>query len=216
MPGWLRWPITGNRKINRTFFWLRTKTPPAIGFLWKHAAIIAFLITILSLWLTILQIRQAEPALLNVTESVNKEIGVISITFENIAKHKETGIINFFQLEVNDFKPVKQYPSLKPGSSRTVEFPITVAWRNITVIRSLTNPQISIPLNRFYSTPETSLSYRITCDNCYSQGIIRRLPAYEEIVRYERDFMFTMEGSETGPKFVNFSLQAYSWNVLPP
>lgn len=179
-------------------------------------AVVGFILTIVSVWFSIIQIWQAEPAVLNVTQTINKETGMISIRFENIAKHKESGIINFYQLETNDFKPFKQYPSLKPGKSRIEEFPITTVLKNLTITRSSTNPQVSIQINKFYLALGTSLSYRISCDNCYSQGIVKRWPDYEEMGKYERDFAFSLRRTEKGFEIINVSLPAYSWALISP
>ena len=56
----------------------------------------------------------------------------------------------------------------------------------------------------YFITENTSISYKITCDNCYSQGIIRRIPEWQAIEG----------GFSIGPNnTISGSVPIYSWTT---
>ncbi|MFW6029754.1 MAG: hypothetical protein ACOCRO_05815 [Halanaerobiales bacterium] len=68
----------------------------------------------------------------------------------------------------------------------------------------LLNKTTRIPAGKIYYVMEkTSISYKITCDNCKNQGIIKRIPPLSEIT------ISTILNKKKGIK--EFSIPIYSW-----
>ena len=158
---------------------------------------------------------QIEYPNLNVTHQIDEENGILKITLENTASKKETGTINFYRLEVSDSKPHLQKPSLKPGENMTLNLAIEIDEKNYTIysekveyplLASFKIPESTVH-KLYFITEDTSISYKITCDNCYPQGIVRRIPDWGTIE----------SGFSIGPnKTISGLVPIYSWTTYTP
>lgn len=175
------------------------------------ALIVAIVGIGLAFWQLQLALYQIEYPNLNVTHQLDEENGRLKIFITNTATLKETGTINFYRLEVSDWKPHMQLESLKPGQNVTFELSVKVSSKNFTipqgpaewpVLSNFTLPYFQL----YFATEDASISYRITCDNCYSQGIIRRIPNWQEVQPH----------LTIGPNYtVRGSLPTYAWTIYP-
>jgi len=167
-----------------------------------------------------LALYQIEYPELNVTHQIDEEKGILNIFIKNTAKLKETGTINFYRLEISDSKPHLQLDSLKPGENTTLNISIKVDEKNYTLpsekgeLPLLTRfIKFRIPRYKLYFiTEKTSISYRITCDNCYPQGITKRIPEWQSIKGYE----FSIDENYSIRGFIpTYSWTTYSLKDLP-
>ena len=130
-------------------------------------------------------IYDMEHAELIVNHTIDEKNGRIYVTIRNNATMKETGKIYFYRLGVDDANPHMVFDSLKPGETKTLNLAINISKKNFTVDKKnstypvLLEFQITQISKLSFVTEKTSLSYKITCDNCYSQGIIKREPESE-------------------------------------
>jgi len=151
---------------------------------------------------------------LNVTHQIDEENGFLKITIENTASRKETGTINFYRLEVSDSKPHKQFGSLRQGENRSFWVPINVDEKNynVSVLESEypTLTAFEVPRILYMMTDNTSISYKITCDNCYAQGIVKRIPDWKTI---EMGVAISRTGSNYTASGI---LPIYSWTTYTP
>ena len=174
-------------------------------------SILSLLVAVVGIWYAVQQLNlalyQIEYPKLNVTHQIDEENGRLKIFIKNTALRKETGTINFYRLEISDSKPHMQLKSLKPGENITLDLSIKISEKNYTIHSEkgewplLTSFQI--PTHKLYFiTEKTSISYKLTCDNCYSQGIIKRIPDWQEI----------RSRISIGPNYtIRGSIPIYSW-----
>lgn len=172
----------------------------------------------IAIWQLNLTLYQTEYPDLNVTHQIDKEKGILKITIENEASRKEIGTINFYRLEVSDSKPHKQFESLKPGDNKSVWVPINVYEKDYNVsVLDTEYPAFTafelpgITQHKLYMmTDNTSISYKITCDNCYAQGVVKRIPNWSII---ETGFAISHTGSNYTASGI---LPIYSWVTYTP
>ncbi|MBN1761902.1 MAG: hypothetical protein JW878_02315 [Methanomicrobia archaeon] len=172
----------------------------------------------IAIWQLNLTLYQTEYPDLNITHQIDKENGFLKITLENTASRKETGTINFYRLEVSDSKPHLQLESLNPGDNTSFFAAISVdeKYYNVSDLESeyptLTAFELpGITRHKLYMiTENTSISYKITCDNCHPQGFVKRIPDWETI---ETGFAISRTGSNYT---VNGTLPIYSWVTYTP
>jgi len=180
--------------------------------------VVTVLCFLFAIWQLHLAFYQIEYPNLNVTHQIDEENGILKITIENTASKKETGTINFYRIEVSDSKPHKQLESLRPGDNRSFWVPINVdeKYYNVSVLESeyptLTAFEVpGITQHKLYlMTDNTSISYKITCDNCYAQGIVKRIPDWKTI---ETGFAISRTGSNYTASGI---LPIYSWTTYTP
>lgn len=193
---------------------------PKINIISLTISILSLIVAVVGIWYAIQQLNlalyQIEYPKLNVTHQIDEENGRLKIFIKNTASKKETGTINFYRLEISDSKPHMQLKSLKPGENITLDLSIKISEKNYT-IRSekgewplLTSFQI--PAHKLYFiTEKTSISYKITCDNCYPQGIIKRIPDWQEIIsRISIDANYTIRGSVPIYSWITYNLSDLS------
>ncbi len=148
----------------------------------KVIEIIGFFLTIFSIWYSF---YLSEQATLISNHTIDYENNKLIVSVKNKALFKETGNISFFRIEVSDSKPMMIVKSLKPNENFTFNLGINIGKKNVSVVSSFTpiypalfNCSLSA-YQLYYVTEETSISYRISCDNCPSQGIVRRIPDFQ-------------------------------------
>ncbi len=150
-------------------------------------------------WLT-------KPVTLNVTHFYNETAGRLYINVTNLHPLRETGSLYLYRIEISSNKPHMFFEQgLKPGESHL--FSLTAKKREAAVDADLGGPlygrDFTLPAVRTYFANEyASISYKVACDNCPSQGIIRRLPDFSVI-----DFTITL--SIEGVK--NVTIPVYEW-----
>lgn len=148
---------------------------------WKRIEIIALILALAGIFLAYYQIEYPK-LFVNQTITDNQDgTGRLKIYVENRAWFKPTGTINFFRLDINPNIPHIQVDSLNPGENITFDTDIRILKKNYSFSRkeapSGALSSYQIPAYKLYFVmEETSISYKITCDNCHSQGILRRIP----------------------------------------
>jgi len=172
---------------------------------------LGFIFTFIALGFTF---YEAEYPKLNVEHQIDEKNGTLNIFIENNAKLKKTGIINFYRLDISEITPYSQLDSLSPGQNHTFTLGINTDNINYNMSYRLRYDEGSIDYifpqyKLLYSLSEqNSISYKITCDNCFSQGIIKRIPDFQKI-----NGRFVLD-SDYIPQ--NSSLTKYSWVVYSP
>jgi|SRR3989344_5677021 len=151
----------------------------------KVGIIIALLGFAIALFAIGLSFYLSEDAKLIVWHELNETKGRLSIYVTNDAIFKETGIINLYRLEVNDAKPHMQVESLKPGETKEFGLEVNITEENIPIKNRDLSPgalaSVTFPYYKLYfaTDKDASISYKITCDNCKTQGTVRRIPAFD-------------------------------------
>jgi len=169
---------------------------------------IMLIITIVSIFLTYYQIEYPK-LIVNETIVDNGDgTGRLKIYVENNALIKATGTINFFRLDINPNIPHMQINSLKPGENITFDTEIRISEKNYSFQENDLPPfalsSYKIPVYKLYFiTEEISISYKISCDNCYPQGILRRVP---ELGSIQTSFLLDPLTGEMSGK-----LKIYDW-----
>lgn len=181
--------------------------------------IIGIVIAISSVWFSyhlstqesLERYKQLEPAVLNVTHWVNisdPQDKFLFINIKNVAKFKATGNLSIYRIETNPYRPAILLPSLNAGENTTIQLGINYSIATYPIefgeflfedwyVRNVTIPAYKL----YYITEHTSISYRIACDNCNSEGIVRRFPEFgtsEPIIRVSKTTM-------------QLALPIYSW-----
>ena len=127
----------------------------------------------------------AIPVTLEVKGTVNEIEGRWYINITNTHPLKETGKIYIYKLEINPDKPGMQLNrSLKPRESDLLSLTIKSKKENISFLQKIEPFSYSwtLPASEVYYVNEhVSISVRITCDTCSSQGVILRVPDFNEI-----------------------------------
>ncbi len=175
--------------------------------------IVGFVLAIFSIWYSYYLSENAE---LEVWHELNKSKGRLTVWVKNKAIFRETGTVNFYRLEISDSKPHLQINSIKPNETTKVELEVNITERNISLQkRNVTYPKLAgftLPYYKLYFATEkdASISYRINCDNCKSQGIIRRIPEYDIVEGWVSLMIinetFVAQGSIPIYRWVEFSL----------
>ncbi|MFZ3077328.1 MAG: hypothetical protein WA139_02640 [Candidatus Aenigmatarchaeota archaeon] len=171
----------------------------------RFIEIIGLILTIFSIWYSY---YLSESASLEVNQTIDTANNRLNIMVKNKAIFKETGNISFFRLEISDSKPFMITKSLKPDENFSYSLSINITGKNITIPPLKEKYPILVgcqfPYSKlYYATEEASISYKITCDNCFSQGIVRRIPDFQIVI-----FNFTLNPVN---KTCHGSLPIYSW-----
>lgn len=170
--------------------------------------VIGFVLAIFSIWYSY---YLSEPAKLEVNYTVDVINNRLLISVKNTAFFKETGNVSLFRLEVSDSKPHMIIKSLVPNESFKFDLSINITSKGITIPSSEpTYPSLvncTVPTYKLYfATEKSSISYKITCDNCFSQGVIRRIPDFQ---RTQIEIIFNPEN-----KTCSGTLPIYSWSQV--
>jgi len=141
---------------------------------------IGFILTIFSI---VLSFALAEAANIHSWYEINETSEKLTVFIKNDARFKETGVINFYRLEISDSKPHVQFKSLRPREELNYTFQIKIS--NISLEDSVSNTSTGVafspPFHKLYFVDNLSITYKITCDNCYSQGAVRRIPQFSTV-----------------------------------
>lgn len=162
--------------------------------------------------------KQLEPAILNVSHEIdvsNPKEQWLFIHVKNIAQFKSTGNITLYRIEVDPHKPHMILPSLEPNENRTIELRINYTQVNYSIKSENIGFGVTceIPTSKLYFIHEKeSISYKLTCDNCKTEGIIRRIPSLEAI---ETTLVFKPETRSCEGKFPTYSWVQYRLEDLP-
>jgi len=172
--------------------------------------IMALIIAIVGIYLAFYQIEYPR-LFVNQTVVDNKDgTGRLKIYVENKALFKSTGTINFFRLNINPNIPHMQVNSLDPGENIIFDTDIRIYEKEYQFQEEEPLPGASsrykIPAVELYFIMEdTSLSYRITCDNCHSQGVLKRIP---ELGTIETSIILNQSSGEQSGV-----LKIYNWTT---
>ena len=131
------------------------------------------------------------PVTLIVVHDYNESTGRLKIYAKNTHPLRETGRIYLYKLEANPSKPEQvNETGLKPGETQLL-FDLSFEVQYVCINKETPfGKRIDVQAGKMYYiiSNETSISYKITCDNCPSQGYIARIPDFQEIsVRPEID-----------------------------
>ena len=153
---------------------------------------------------------QSEPAKLSEVHEVvmvNETNGRLIINVTNRAMFKETGRVFLYKIEANPFKPNMNISSIQSGQTRQFELEINVNKQEITIPQ--TSAEYKIPFYKLYFVyeNEASITYRITCDNCYSEGLLGRVPEGQSVPIQLELKNGTLEGFINVYSWVEFNLQ---------
>lgn len=124
------------------------------------------------------------PVVLSINQTYDEGTNILNITYENTHPLKDTGEIQFYRLNIDPFKPLEVEPSLGPGETSSIALPVHSACIDTAKSLGLYN---SVTVNSdayaksYYATNAETTTYKITCDNCASQGFVRRYPKYREV-----------------------------------
>lgn len=172
--------------------------------------VIALIISILGIYLAYYQIEYPK-LFVNQTLIDNEDgTGRLNVYVENQALLKPTGTINFFRESISPDEPHMQVESLNPGENITFKTDIRIYEKNYSFQEEEPLPgalsRYKIPADKLYFIMEsTSLYYRITCDNCHSQGIFKRIP---ELGKVETGIRLNqLTGEQSGV------LKIYNWTT---
>lgn len=146
------------------------------------------------------------PVALRAESKINESSGIWEINITNTHPLKESGGIYLYKLEINPNKPSMYLnKSLKPGESEIFSLDFKSKENNITFNQTFGQYFFSstIPASEIYYINEhTSISVKITCDSCSSQGIMLRVPDFN-IVNIE----FVMSNN----RIQNYYIKSYQW-----
>ncbi|NQU99002.1 hypothetical protein HQ533_06080 [Candidatus Woesearchaeota archaeon] len=145
------------------------------------------------------------PVTLTLNETVNETEGRWYINVTNSHPLRETGAIYLYRLEKNSDKPhMLVEEGLKPGESRLFSLAIKTEEEEILFNQQTTNHGYvwNFPIEAYYVNEEVSISIKIICDNCPSQGVMRRLPGFGDV-----DYRTTL--NKTGVKAMKIPI--YEW-----
>ena len=147
------------------------------------------------------------PVILSIVETLDDNESRWNFTVTNSHPLKETGTIYLYRLEINPNKPHMALKGLKPGESNV--FSLTFRKDNVNVTFSQQRNKFGgcslVPpaVQTYFVNDHISIGVKITCDNCPSQGITRRLPNFETI-----DFVFAI-GNDNCARYI--SIPRYEW-----
>ena len=148
--------------------------------------IIALVLTIFSIWFAY---YLSSPINLQVWHNVSASGDRLEIYAKNNDWLRSTGTINLYRIEQSDSKPhiqltgkdvlkLRQEKLLANLSIVSGEETIKVPHSNTAGLYGTYGPPAS---KLYFVTEHTSISYKITCDACPAQGIVRRIPTPGEI-----------------------------------
>ncbi len=144
--------------------------------------------------------------ILQTNDTINESEGRWYINITNTHPTKETGRVYLYKLEINPDKPSMALDhSLKPGESDIFSLTIKSEEKNISFNQNLEPFGFSwtLPASKVYYVNEhVSISVKITCDNCPSQGIILRVPDFNAI---------SMQIGMTNKGIQSISINTYEW-----
>ncbi|MBS3075859.1 hypothetical protein J4429_05370 [Candidatus Pacearchaeota archaeon] len=162
------------------------------------ALLLGFFSLFFTLWL-------ASPVELEISENIDVDAGRLNITVKNIDWIRSTGNIYLYRLEVSGDKPHIVLPDLKQRKINKFELNINVKEEPISAFRQVDEfgESCTVPFGKLYFvTEKTSISYKISCDSCSAQGLIRRIPDFGAVKGIN---------TLTSDNYCNYSIPAYSW-----
>ena len=142
--------------------------------------IILFAIAIFSIWFAY---YLSNPIDLEIWHNISIEEGRLYIYGKNNDFFRSTGDIELYRMEVNPEKPHMQLrgnETLKRKKSRMLfSLLIEINESEEFLLSEDFYKPFSIPaVKTYFIMDKESISYKITCDNCRKQGIIKRVPDY--------------------------------------
>ena len=146
------------------------------------------------------------PVILQVNSTVDENEGRWYINVTNTHPTKETGKVYLYKLELNPDKPSMALDrSLKPGDSEVFSLTIKSKKENITFSQNIEPRGFSWTppsSEAYYVNEHVSISVRITCDACSSQGVLLRVPDFGSILM---EFVMTNKGIQS------INMNTYEW-----
>ncbi|MEK6963831.1 MAG: hypothetical protein AABX70_05360 [Nanoarchaeota archaeon] len=138
-----------------------------------------FVLTIISFAFSWYSIVSSNPVFLEIDQRYDVDAGRLYVSVTNTHFLKRTGAISLYKLEINPNKPEQIYEEgIGPGETKnySLTFKVKHAKINKSPEMDKQNDQFTLPAEAYYVYAHTSISYKITCDNCPSNGFIRRIP----------------------------------------
>ncbi|MBI2129539.1 hypothetical protein HYU07_04835 [Candidatus Woesearchaeota archaeon] len=145
------------------------------------------------------------PVTLKVVDWVNESEGRWYINVTNTHPLRSTGTIYLYRFEINPHTPhIINKTGIGPGQTIFYSLAFNVTEKDLFPNRSSLEPLhiLTISNKAYYVMEHESISFKISCDNCPSQGIIRRFPDFE-IVKYRMSF--------TTLGLTNLTIPSYTW-----
>jgi len=143
--------------------------------------IIGLVLTILSIWATF---YFSSPINFEIWDNVSEDQERLVIYGRNNDLFRSPGVINLYRLEVSDSKPhiqLQNNRSFKRGIEKMLfNLSINIGEEEIPTQTPECKQCVTIPYpNLYFLTEKTSISYKITCDKCTPQGVVRRIPEFQ-------------------------------------
>lgn len=179
----------------------------------KHLLIelIGFSLAIFAIWFAL-------PTQLEVSYTLNETEQSLFLNIRNKEPFlKETGTINLYRLDITDSKPHIQLDSLLPNQKHEnlrLRVNFGEVEINMTESRNETFGYTQCLLNRteyYFLTEATSISFKVSCDNCPPQGYFTRIPPYEKGPPQKIKIPFSYD---TNTKTCSYIVPTYSWLEL--
>ncbi len=151
-------------------------------------------------------IELAESVLLDINQTYDANSERIYISATNRHPSKRTGTIYLYKLEIDPDKP-EQVDEAGLGPGETKNYSLTFRRKYATIkndpIKTPNKRMLTLPASKaYYVYAHSSISYKLTCDNCPPGGFVRRIPPHESV---EFCTSFTPEG------FTSSKLPVYEW-----
>lgn len=127
-------------------------------------------------------VESSTPVSLMVTDSYDLKQGRLYINVTNTHPSRPTGTLYLYKLEIDPNKP-EMINESGIAPRETIQYSLTIKYHeeNVTFKSNkyrygfdFTPPAVET----YYILKHNSVSYKVTCDNCPSQGVIRRIPCF--------------------------------------
>ena len=129
----------------------------------------------------------AMPVDLDVKHSytINGSEGWLYINITNTHPFKRTGEVYLYKLEIDPDKP-EMLNETGVGPSESKSYKLAFKSNKINISFESEEPYtVRIPSSKSqYAAKHASITYKITCDACPPQGIIRRIPSFRSTIYY--------------------------------
>ncbi len=154
----------------------------------------------------------SSPIDFEVWHNVSEDQERLVIYAKNNDQFRYPSKINLYRLEVNERTPHIQKPddkSFKRGKEKMLfNLSINIEKENVPFTKDNCKNCFTVPyFNLFFLTEENFISYKITCDKCSPQGIVRRVPEFQMIP-------FSIILDPINKTFRNLSIPKYSWTEV--
>jgi hypothetical protein len=150
------------------------------GFRWLE--FLAILLALFGIWLTIVS---SSPINLKVWHNISSDQKQLYVYVQNNDWFRGTGDIDLYKLEINPFRPHMRFTGNQTVGPRKMKLLATLAIKvnqskEVILSKNLSHGAIPASL-AYYINEGISISYKVTCTNCRTDGYIQRIPDYQTI-----------------------------------